>query len=304
MLVNGVTIFDTFAEAFPMRATRLIVTAYNAKWAMHGAISMTGFATSVIACGCEAAVETTLTADETPDSRPGVSVLVFSMSSKELVKQVENRVGQCILTCPTSSVFNGMPEGEEFELAKNLRFFGDGWQISKLIRNRRYWRIPTMDGEFVGEETAKYKTAIGGGNILILAKDIESALYISEIGVGEINKLANVIAPFPGGVVRSGSKVGSKYKALIASTNDKFCPALIGIIEDSILTKSVGCVLEIVIDGLSEEDIKVAMFKAMKRMIELGSEKGLIGLSAGNYGGKLGPHHFHLREIFNNYEHK
>ncbi|MDA9690222.1 formylmethanofuran--tetrahydromethanopterin N-formyltransferase, partial [Betaproteobacteria bacterium] len=246
--------------------------------------------------------ETTLAADETPDSRPGVSVLIFSMSSKELAKQVENRVGQCILTCPTTSVFNGMPEGEEFALTKNLRFFGDGWQISKVIRKKRYWRIPTMDGEFVGEETAKYKAAIGGGNILILAKNIQSALHISEIGVREINNLENVIAPFPGGVVRSGSKVGSKYQALVASTNDKFCPSLIGITEDSILTESVGCVLEIVIDGLSEEDIKIGMFKAMKKMIGEGRDKGLIGLSAGNYGGKLGPHHFHLREILINYE--
>jgi len=302
MLVNGITIIDTFAEAFPMRATRLIITAFNAEWAMHGAVSMTGFATSVIACGCEAAVETTLSADKTPDARPGVSVLIFAVSSKELAKQVENRVGQCILTCPTSSVFNGMATGKEIPLAKNLRFFGDGWQISKVIKGKRYWRVPTMDGEFVGEETANYNTAIGGGNILILARDLKSALYISELGVKEINNLENVIAPFPGGVVRSGSKVGSKYKGLVASTNDKFCPALTGITRESMLAETVNCVLEIVIDGLSEKDIMMAMFYAMKKMIEAGHDNGLIGLSAGNYGGKLGPHHFHLKEILNSHE--
>ena len=295
---NGVKIDDTFAEAFPMKVVRVIITAENLKWAINSAISMTGFATSVIACGCEAGIESILHSEKTPDKRPGVSVLVFSMSGRELAKQVETRVGQCVLTCPTASVFSGFDEGESVNLAKNLRFFGDGWQISKVINDKRYWRIPTMDGEFVGEETAKLKKGVGGGNLLILAQDNASAVKVAEVGVESIKNIPNVITPFPGGVVRSGSKVGSKYKSLPASTNDRFCPALKNLIGDSQLSPEIGSVLEIVIDGVTEHDLYVAMKESMKAMLDLGNSSGLIRLSAGNYGGKLGPYHFHLGKIF------
>ncbi|OUW00145.1 MAG: formylmethanofuran--tetrahydromethanopterin N-formyltransferase [Betaproteobacteria bacterium TMED156] len=295
---NGVKIVDTFAEAFPMKVVRVIITAQNLNWALNAAFSMTGFATSVIACGCEAAIESELKSSETPDDRPGISVLVFSMSGKELAKQIETRVGQCILTCPTTSVFNGFESGENINLLKNLRFFGDGWQISKFIDNKRYWRIPTMDGEFFGEETLKLLKGIGGGNLLILAKDTESALKIAEVGVKAIKNVRNVITPFPGGVVRSGSKVGSKYKTLPASTNTSFCPSLRNLVDSSLLSSNVGSVLEIVIDGVSERDIFLAMQTSMSAMLDLGRNSGLICISAGNYGGKLGPYHFHLKKIF------
>ena len=295
--MNGVSIDKTFAEAFPMKAVRIIVTAKNHNWAFNASVSLTGFATSVIACGCEAAIEAKLKKNETPDKRPGFSILMFSMSGKELAKQIEKRVGQCVLTCPTTSVFNGFDSGEKINLSKNLRFFGDGWQISKVINNKRFWRIPTMDGEFVGEETVNIKKCVGGGNLLILAKDTRSALKISEVGVNAIKDFKNVITPFPGGVVRSGSKVGSKYKSLIASTNDSFCPSLQGLIKDSKLNSNIGSVMEIVIDGVSEKDVFAAMKKSMRAMIKLGGSSGLIRISAGNYGGKLGPYHFHLDKI-------
>mgnify|MGYP001316672259 FL=1 len=295
---NGVMIDNTFAEAFPMKVVRIIITAEDEHWALNSATSMTGFATSVIACGCEASIESILDPDSTPDKRPGVSVLIFSMSGRELAKQLETRVGQCVLTCPTTSVFSGFEEGEPINLSKNLRFFGDGWQISKVINGKRFWRIPTMDGEFLGEETAKLKKGVGGGNLLILAKDIKSALSIAQVGVEAIKNIPNVITPFPGGVVRSGSKVGSKYKSLLASTNDKFCPALKNLVSDSQLSVEVGSVMEIVIDGVTEKDVFTAMKESMKAMLGLGKSSGLIRLSAGNYGGKLGPFHFHLEKIF------
>ena len=295
---NGVMIDDTFAEAFPMKVVRIIITAENQQWALNAALSMTGFATSVIACGCEASIESSLDSGLTPDKRPGVSVLIFSMSGRELAKQLETRVGQCVLTCPTTSVFSGFEDGESINLSKNLRFFGDGWQISKMINEKRFWRIPTMDGEFLGEETAKLRKGVGGGNLLILARDISCALSIALTGVEAIKKIPNVITPFPGGVVRSGSKVGSKYKSLPASTNDKFCPALRNLVSDSQLSSEVGSVMEIVIDGVTEKDIYIAMRESMKAMLDMGKSSGLIRLSAGNYGGKLGPFHFHLRKIF------
>ena len=215
-----VLIDDTFAEAFPMKATRLLITAHNLTWARHAAVAATGFATSVIACGCEAGIERELSTDETPDGRPGLAVLLFAMSGKELAKQVERRVGQCVLTCPTTAVFAGLHEGEPIALGKNLRFFGDGWQQSKVIGGVRYWRVPVMDGEFVAQETTPVVKGVGGGNLLFLARDTDAALAAAEAAVTAMRRLPDVILPFPGGVVRSGSKVGSRYPALMASTND------------------------------------------------------------------------------------
>jgi len=297
MIENGVAIDDSFAEAFPMKATRLIITAHNLTWALNAAVSATGFATSVIACGCEAGIERELSADETPDGRPGVSVLIFSMSGKELAKQVERRVGQCVLTCPTTAVFAGIAEGEAIALGKNLRFFGDGWQISKVINGVRYWRIPVMDGEFVAQETTAVVKCVGGGNLLLLCRDTDAALTVAEAAVAAMKKLPNVIMPFPGGVVRSGSKVGSKYATLSASTNDAFCPSLYGLAAKSEITPETRCVMEIVIDGLTEADVGAAMRAGMLAGIALGAAGGLLRVSAGNYGGKLGPFHFHLRKL-------
>ena len=297
MVINGTVIDDGFAEAFPMKATRLIITAHNLTWALNAAVSATGFATSVIACGCEAGIERKLSADETPDGRPGVSVLIFSMSGKELAKQVERRVGQCVLTCPTTAVFAGIAEGEAIALGKNLRFFGDGWQISKVINGVRYWRIPVMDGEFVAQETTAVVKCVGGGNLLLLCRDTDAALAVAEAAVAAMKALPNVIMPFPGGVVRSGSKVGSKYATLSASTNDAFCPSLYGLVAKSEITPETRCVMEIVIDGLTEADVGAAMRAGMLAGIALGAAGGLLRISAGNYGGKLGPFHFHLRKL-------
>ncbi|HEX6363576.1 MAG TPA: formylmethanofuran--tetrahydromethanopterin N-formyltransferase, partial [Albitalea sp.] len=176
MRAGGIEIDDTFAEAFPMKATRILVTAHDATWAMHAGVTATGFATSVIACGCEAGIERVLAPGETPDGRPGVSLLIFSMSGKELAKQIERRVGQCILTCPTTAVFAGLADGEPVALGRNLRFFGDGWQTSKMIGGVRYWRVPVMDGEFVAQETTPVVKAVGGGNLLLLATGTAEAL--------------------------------------------------------------------------------------------------------------------------------
>jgi len=295
--LNGVTIDDSFAEAFPMKATRIVVTAHNLTWARHAAVAATGFATSVIACGCEAGIERELSADETPDGRPGLSLLIFSMSGKELAKQIERRVGQCVLTCPTTAVFAGISEGEAVALGKNLRFFGDGWQISKMINGVRYWRIPVMDGEFVAQETTAVTKGVGGGNLLLLATDVDAALAASEAAVAAMKKLPNVIMPFPGGVVRSGSKVGSKYASLGASTNDAFCPSLVGLVARTELTPQTRCVMEIVIDGLTEADVGAAMRAGMDACVAIGAAGGLLRISAGNYGGKLGPFHFHLHKL-------
>lgn len=296
MLINGVKIDDTFAEAFNMRGTRVIITAQNHKWAYHAANAMTGFATSVIGCGVEAGIERELTTDETPDGRPGVSILMFAMGSKVLMQQLETRMGQCILTCPTAAAFSGIASEDQISLGKHLRFFGDGYQTSKLIDGKRYWRIPVMDGEFFTEETTGMVRAIGGGNFLILATSQPAALHAAETAIEAMKKIPNVIMPFPGGVVRSGSKVGSKYPKMFASTNDAFCPTLKGVTNTE-LSADIESVMEIVIDGLTFEDIAESMRVGIQAICDLGESSGVKRISAGNYGGKLGPHHFKLHEI-------
>jgi formylmethanofuran--tetrahydromethanopterin N-formyltransferase len=296
MIINGVQIDETFAEAFNMRGTRVIITAQNLKWAYHAAHAMTGFATSVIGCGVEAGIEREMTEDETPDGRPGISILMFAMGSKVLMQQLETRMGQCILTCPTAAAFSGIDSDEKINLGKNLRFFGDGYQTSKLLAGKRYWRVPVMDGEFLCEETTGMVRAIGGGNFLILATSQPAALAAAEAAITAMKKIPNVIMPFPGGVVRSGSKVGSKYKTMFASTNDAFCPTLKGATNTE-LSPEIESVMEIVIDGIGFDDIAESMRVGIQAICDLGESSGVKRISAGNYGGKLGPHHFKLHEI-------
>jgi formylmethanofuran--tetrahydromethanopterin N-formyltransferase len=168
--------------------------------------------------------------------------------------------------------------------------------MSKLIGGKRYWRVPVMDGEFVAEETTGMIKAVGGGNFLVLARGQSEALAACEAAIAAMSKVHGVIMPFPGGVVRSGSKIGSRYKALPASTNDAYCPTLRGAVASE-LGPETGAVLEIVIDGLSEADVRNAMRAGMAAACKIGTAGGVQRISAGNYGGKLGPFHFKLREI-------
>ncbi len=296
MIINSIQIDDTYAEAFNMHGTRVIITSQNLKWAYHAANAMTGFATSVIGCGVEAGIERELTETETPDGRPGVAILMFAMGSKVLMQQLETRMGQCILTCPTAAAFSGIASEDMISLGKHLRYFGDGFQTSKQISGKRYWRIPVMDGEFLTQETTGMVRAIGGGNFLILATSQALALNAAETAIEAMKKVPNVIMPFPGGVVRSGSKVGSKYKTMFASTNDAFCPTLKGLTKTE-LSPEIESVMEIVIDGLTFEDIALSMKVGIQAICDLGEKSGVKRISAGNYGGKLGPHLFKLHEI-------
>jgi formylmethanofuran--tetrahydromethanopterin N-formyltransferase len=293
--IRGVFIEDTFAEAFGMRAARVVITGRTLRWAREAAIKFTGFATSVIACKCEAAIEQELSADETPDGRPGVSALLFTMDTDGLTKRLIERIGQTVLTCPTTACFDGLPEAADRILAgRPLRTFGDKLQISKIVDGRRYWRVPVMEGEFlVSESFGVQKRGIAGGNFLILAVDAERALEAAEAAVEAIAGRRDVILPFPGGIVRSGSKVGSRaYAGMIASTNDAYCPTLRPLTA-SALPPDVNAVLEIVLDGLSAD----AIAGAMRAGIDAACRAGVRAITAGNYGGKLGPHHFHLRQI-------
>ncbi|MEQ9068622.1 MAG: formylmethanofuran--tetrahydromethanopterin N-formyltransferase, partial [Gimesia chilikensis] len=281
---NDVPVCDTFAEAFTTVGTRIIVTAVSESWVRIAATEVTGYATSVIACDAEAGVEKFLSPEESPDGRPGVSLMFFAFSRSALEKAVTNRVGQCILTCPTTACYAGIPVTDPekaLALGKQLRFFGDGFQISKKWEDRRLWRIPVMDGEFVCEDRVGSFKGVAGGNLLICATNQSAGLLATEAAVTAMQAVDNVILPFPGGIVRSGSKVGSKYSALKASTNDAYCPTLRAE-TNSDLPEGTGCVYEIVIDGETFDDVQQAMCDGLQAATQL---PGLLQITAGNYGG-------------------
>ena len=295
--INGVQIDDTFAEAFGMSGTGLIITADTAKWAQICATTMTGFGTSVIGCGAECGIDRILSPDETPDGRPGVRVLMFGFSPDALIPQVANRVGQCVLTSPGSACYAAVEGPIAIPLGTSLRQFGDGFQTSRRAGGKRYWRVPVMDGEFVCEDkTGCVTTAVGGGNLLLLGKDRRGVLEVAEAAIDAIATVNDCITPFPGGIVRSGSKVGSKYAGMFASANDAFAPTLKGAVKTELNPDTVS-VLEIVIDGLTSQAVADAMRAGLKSIIANGAAKGVNRVSAGNYGGKLGQHHYHLREL-------
>jgi formylmethanofuran--tetrahydromethanopterin N-formyltransferase len=294
LTINSVPIEDTFAEAFPMTAARLIVTAETPEWAQTAGREATGYAASVIGCDAEAGIERILSPEETPDGRPGVSLLLFAFSRDALQKAAVNRVGQCILTCATTACYNGLPvvKDKSIRIGGNLRFFGDGFQFSKKLEGRRFWRLPVMDGEFTCEDLFGTVKGVAGGNFLILGESQGTALRAAEAATAAIQKIPGVILPFPGGVVRSGSKVGSRYKKLRASTNDAYCPTLRGLVQ-SALPEGVHAVYEIVIDGLD----LTAVENATRAGVTAACQPGVVRISAGNYGGNLGPFHLHLHKL-------
>jgi formylmethanofuran--tetrahydromethanopterin N-formyltransferase len=295
MQLDGVAIVDTFAEAFPMTAARAIITADTPGWAEIAGRTMSGYATSVIACDAEAAIERVLGPDQTPDGRPGVSVLLFAFSREALEKALVNRVGQCVMTCPTTACYNGIAvEEKSVNVGGRLRYFGDGWQISKRLAGRRYWRVPVMDGEFTCEETFGTRKGVAGGNLILMGTDPAGALAATAAAVQVMREVRDVILPFPGGIARSGSKVGSKYKALRASTNTAYAPTLRGMVPTD-LPPEVRCVYEIVIDGLTLEAVGQATAAGIRAGAQSG--KGIVAITAGNYGGKLGPFHIRLHDV-------
>ena len=293
MRLHDTDVVDTFAEAFTMWGARIVVTADTPGWAGHAARSLTGFATSVIGCKCEAGLERELEAAQTPDGRPGVSVLLFAPDADGLAKRLVERVGQTVLTCPTTACFNGLDAEREVDVGGQLRYFGDGWQASKVLDGRRYWRIPVMEGEFLVEERFGIVEGVGGGNLIMLAEDVATALRAAEAAAEAMRAVEGVIMPFPGGIARSGSKVGSRYQAVIASTNHVLCPTLRAQVDDSQVPEGVNSVFEIVIDGLAPEPVR----EAMRVGLDAAARAGALRVTAGNYGGSLGKHHFHLREL-------
>lgn len=293
MQLGQTRIVDTFAEAFRLRFARLIVTAHDPHWLRAACDAACGYGTSVIGCDAEIGVEGFLESSRSPDGRAAASLLAFGFAAESLAKAVANRTAQCLLTCPTANVFDGLPDAEDrAPLGKHVRFFGDGFEKTKVFDGRRIWRVPVMDGEFLVEESIGIRKGVGGGNIILQGGSLEAALAAARRAVEAIATVPGTITPFPGGVVRSGSKVGSRYAALRASTNDAFCPSLVGRTASELVEGAVAAA-EIVIDGVDED----AVAKGMVAAIEAAAGEGTLAIAAGNYGGKLGKFHFHLHQL-------
>jgi formylmethanofuran--tetrahydromethanopterin N-formyltransferase len=292
--LGSAEVADTFAEAFPMRFARVVITAATEAWALEAARSMTGFATSVIGCKCEAAIETALGAADTPDGRPGIAVLLFAMDREGVGKRVLERVGQSVMTCPTTACFDGLPGAERtVPLGRSLRYFGDGFQASKVIAGQRFWRIPVMEGEFLVCESIGVESGVGGGNLVIGAGDEDVALRAAQTAA-EAMRGEGIALPFPGGIVRSGSKVGSlRSKSMPASTNHQMAPTLRVQVDDTLVPEGVGAMFENVIDAVSEDAVR----EAMRRGLHAAAASGATHVSAANFGGKLGQFHFPLSEL-------
>lgn len=297
MKVNGVEVEETFAEAFDIKIARVLITAYDYDWAYVAANEATGFGTSVIMCPAEAGIEKKASPGETPDGRPGYYIQICHMSKKGLEEQLLARIGQCVLTAPTTAVFNGLPDAEEkFDTGNKLRFFADGFEKQVEVGGRKMWAVPMMEGDFLIENDIGYTNGIAGGNFFIMAETQPSALAAAKAAVQAIADVEGVITPFPGGIVASGSKVGAnKYKFLRASTNEKFAPSIRDQVPDTAVPEGVRAIYEIVINGISIDAIK----EATKAGIEAATRiPGVTKITAGNYGGKLGKHLIYLNELF------
>jgi len=292
MQIRGVIIDDTFAEASFFCAVRLVLTAQSDHWALVAAQSAAGLAHSIIACGCEAGLENKLDPDQTPDGRPGYSILLFTRDKAGMEHELLKRIGQAVMTTPTSACYNGLEGNEGVPTGGKVRYFGDGFQSSKYLGGKRYWRVPVTEGEFLVEESYTVIKGVAGGNFLVIASDQRAGLEATEAASQAINALPGVITPFPGGIARSGSRVGSRYKFLRASTNDVLSPTLVGRV-DTRLTPDVRAVYEIVINGLDEASVA----RSMRIGIQVACRPGVMRITAGNFGGKFGPVHYHLHKI-------
>ena len=293
---NECEIVNTFAEMFPMWAGRVLITADNEKWALTAARTATGFASSIIMSPAEAGIEGIVSPEETPDRRVGALIQIYHRTRRDLKSQMVLRVGQCIMTCPTAAAFDALPQARRrLKVGRSLRLFGDGFQKKDMIAGRKVWRIPVMEGEFIVEDSFGATRAIAGGMLLILAETRKAGLQAAEDSVNAIKqKGTSIILPFPGGICRSGSKVGSiKYK-LGASTSHLFCPRLKKIIPDSKVPDNVNAVYEVIINGLNMEAVKRAMSEAVRAAASI---PGVVRISASNYGGKLGPYKAFLKEV-------
>lgn len=300
MQIRGTEILDQYAEAFSARYARLIVTAVDEHWVEAAAREATGYGASVVGCDAEAGIERYLAASETPDGRPGVAILFFTFKSEELAHAVAWRVGECVLTCPTTACFNGLPDAEEVvPLGGDTREFADGFEerdkgAGGTAEGDVRWRLPVWDGEFVVDAVAGVGRGVAGGNLVIHAKSQAAGLAAAEWAVKAVEPLAGVIMPFPGGVCRAGSKVGALVmQNIVATIDETYCPTLRDRVETQ-LVEGAEAAYELIINGVD----LAAVGGAMRAAIEAAAGPEVLAIGARSFGGKLGKQQISLRGLF------
>jgi formylmethanofuran--tetrahydromethanopterin N-formyltransferase len=289
---------DTYAEAFRSIYAEILITARDRYWVDQAVQACTGNASSTIMCDCEAGMSHYVDSGETPDSRPG-AVVQFHVPrfwkdrTERLEKALIVRVGQNVLTCPTTACFSTLRHSETyFKLGRKLSYFGDGHQYRDERFGRLGWVIPILGGEFFLDRRFGYRDGLMGGNLWYFGTTSDAAVDAAMKGV-EAAKRPGVIMPFPGGLAGSGSKAGSKYKFIVGSTFAEYCPTLRGKPGvASRLPEGVTSVQEIIFNGCDLETIAIAMQAAITASR---TTMGLERISAGNYGGKLGKSFIYLR---------
>ncbi|MBS1262877.1 MAG: Formylmethanofuran--tetrahydromethanopterin formyltransferase [Methanonatronarchaeales archaeon] len=293
MRLNGVHVEETFAELFPMKYCRMLVTAATERLATTSAREATGFGTSIIMAPGEAGIERTMSGDETLDGRPGAVIQVWHRDDESLQNALLGRIGQCVLTAPTTSLFDaGGDPG--FRLGEQVAFFGDGHQRNEEMYGRDVWLVPRMDGDFVVEDSVSIEEGVAGGNFFVLGRTQGSALQGAEAAIDAIGGVEGVVTSFPGGICSSGSKPGSEqYGFMLATTNEFYAPSIRDEV-DTALPDDVGAVYEIVMNGVTLEALKGATAAGIRAATTV---EGVVGIDAGNYGGNIGPYEIHLREV-------
>jgi formylmethanofuran--tetrahydromethanopterin N-formyltransferase len=267
---------DTYAEAFRSIYAEILVTARDRKWLDHAINAATGHASSTIMCDCEAGLDRyvgpgTKEPDATPDGRPG-AILQFHMPRfrKDRVQALERallaRVSQNVLTCPTCSCFNQIDSDPFFKLGRKLAFFGDGHQFRGKRYNRPVWVVPILAGEFIIDRRFGFRDGLMGGNLWFFGETEDAALEAAERAHAAVAATPGVIAPFPGGIA---SSVGEKSR----------------------LPAGVNSVMEVIINGHELPSIEKATHAAIAAAKQT---PGLLRISAGNYGGRLGKSFIYL----------
>jgi formylmethanofuran--tetrahydromethanopterin N-formyltransferase len=293
---------DTYAEAFKSVFVEFLITARDRTWLDHAVDAVVGNASSTIMCDCEAGLDRyvgpgSAEPDFTPDGRPGAVVQLhvprFRKDHKQALERVALvRISQNVLTCPTTSCFNLLDTEDYFRIGRKVAFFGNGYQKRIERFGRKLWWIPILGGEFVLDRRLGFTPGLMGGNLWLFGADVDSALEAAERGAVAVQKTPGVIMPFPGGIAASGSKAGSRYKFAIASTYEKYCPELRDFAAvDSQVPNGVNSIMEIIMNGRDLDSINVATQAAIAAARDT---PGLVRISAGNYGGRLGKSFIYL----------
>jgi formylmethanofuran--tetrahydromethanopterin N-formyltransferase len=271
----------------------LIVTAVDDHWVEAAAREATGYAASVVGCDSEAGIERFLSTSETPDGRPGVALMFFTFKTERLAHAIAWRVGECVLTCPTTACFNGLPDAEEVvPLGGDTREFADGHEVREQGETR--WRLPVWDGEFLVDAVAGVGRGVAGGNLVLQATMQAAGLAAARRAVDALADVPNVIMPFPGGVCRAGSKVGALVMPdIVATIDETYCPTLRDKVETQ-LVAGAAVAYELIINGVDS----AAVGGAMRLAIEAAAGPGVLEIGARNFGGKLGKHQIGLRGLF------